>query len=292
MARVVVVGAGIVGAAAGVGLTRHGHAVSYVDASPERVNQLLASGFDAHVDLDLAGGPAVVLVCVPTPLRDGVYDLGAIEAAARAFGAALRDADPDTVHTLVVRSTVPPGTCDAVVQPLVEAASGRRGGVGFLVASCPEFLRQAAALDDFSAPRVTVIGSRHPRAVDVLVALLAPLGGEVMVVDDPTAAELVKCTQNAWNATKISFWNEAWLLACALEVDAGFVSAAVARAAEGSYNPEYGIRGGEAFGGACLEKDTLGLAGFASSVGVPTPLLDAVLTVNSAMRNSTRATEG
>jgi len=102
-------------------------------------------------------------------------------------------------------------------------------------------------------------------------ALLAPLGGEVMVVDDPTAAELVKCTQNAWNATKISFWNEAWLLACALEVDAGFVSAAVARAAEGSYNPEYGIRGGHAFAGACLEKDTQGLATFAASVEVPTP---------------------
>lgn len=284
MARVVVVGAGIVGTAAGAGLARRGHAVSFVDDSPVRVEALRADGFDADTAIELTGDAAVVLLCVPTPVRDGRHDLTSLESAVRAFGAALRDADTDVLHTLVVRSTVPPGTCDTLVQPLVEAVSGRRGGEEFLVASCPEFLREASALDDFLSPRVTVIGSRHPQAVEVLGELFRPLGGEVMTIDDPCTVELVKCAQNAWNATKISFWNEAWQLARAIDVDPEFVAHAVALAAEGSYNPEYGIRGGTAFGGSCIEKDTQGLVGFASSVGVPTSLLDAVLAVNAEMR--------
>jgi UDPglucose 6-dehydrogenase len=284
MARVVVVGAGIVGTAAGVGLSRGGHDVTFVDESAARVEALRADGFDAGVAIELTGDAAVVLLCVPTPVRDGRHDLTSLESAVRAIGAALRDADTHVVHTLVVRSTVPPGTCDTVVQPLVEAVSGCRGGEEFLVAACPEFLREASALDDFLAPRVTVIGSRHPRALDALVALFRPLGGEIMTTANPRAVELVKCMQNAWNATKISFWNEAWQLACAIDVDAEFVADAVALAAEGSYNPAYGIRGGTAFGGACIEKDTQGLAGFASSIGVPTSLLDAVLAVNAEMR--------
>jgi UDPglucose 6-dehydrogenase len=291
MARVVVVGAGIVGTAVGTGLAGLGNDVGFVDADPARVERLRGDGFAARPDLDLGGEPALVLVCVPTPVRDGAHDLGAVESTARAFADALRDADPSVEHTLVVRSTVPPGTCVTVVQPLIETVSGRRAGDGFHVASCPEFLREASALDDFLAPRVTVIGSQHPRAIDALVELLAPLGGEVMTIDDPTTVEMVKCTQNAWNATKISFWNESWLLARAVGADADFVADTVSRAAEGSYNASYGTRGGAEFAGACLEKDTQGLAGFAASRGVPTRVLDAVLAVNASMRESARSRE-
>jgi UDPglucose 6-dehydrogenase len=284
---VVVIGAGIVGTAVGTGLASLGHDVAFVDADASRVEDLRGDGWVAHTDLDLSGGPSLVFLCVPTPVRDGMHDLGGIEAAARAFGEALCGSDPAVVHTLVVRSTVPPGTCVSMVQPLVEAVSGRRAGDGFWLASCPEFLREASALDDFLAPRVTVLGSQHPGAIDALASLLAPLGGEVMTSDDPTTVELVKCTQNAWNATKISFWNESWLLARAIGADARFVAEAVTRAAEGSYNPSYGTRGGAAFGGACLEKDTQGLANFAACHGIPSRVLDAVLTVNASMRAST-----
>jgi UDPglucose 6-dehydrogenase len=152
MARVVVVGAGKVGTAVGTGLAGVGHDVAFVDADASRVEQLRDDGWVACTDLELSGVPALVLVCVPTPVRDGIHDLGAIEAAASAFGEALRGTDPAVVHTLVVRSTVPPGTCVSIVQPLIEAVSGHRAGSGFGLASCPEFLREASALDDFSRP--------------------------------------------------------------------------------------------------------------------------------------------
>ncbi|HEY8201359.1 MAG TPA: hypothetical protein VII47_08395, partial [Actinomycetota bacterium] len=94
----------------------------------------------------------------------------------------------------------------------------------------------------------------------------------------------VKCSHNAFNATKISFWNEMWRLSRHLGLDADAIAATVARSAEGSYNLEYGIRGGLPYGGVCLPKDTQGLLGFAGAEGVEMPLLRAVIEVNESMK--------
>jgi UDPglucose 6-dehydrogenase len=103
---------------------------------------------------------------------------------------------------------------------------------------------------------------------------------------DPTIAEFIKCAHNAYNATKISFWNEMWQVAQHLDVAADEVAQVVAQSAEASWNPLYGIRGGRAFDGACLPKDTRALVGFGESCGVEMPLMTAVCDVNSAMADS------
>jgi UDPglucose 6-dehydrogenase len=184
---------------------------------------------------------------------------------------------------VVVRSTVPPGTTERLVKPLLDEHSGKECGEGYALACNPEFLRAASAAEDFRWPWMTVIASRSARTVERLRDLLAPFGGATQTFTDPASAELVKCAHNIYNATKISFWNEMWLVAQRLGLDLDPVAQTVARSAEGSFNPLYGIRGGAPYGGVCLPKDTQGFLGLAADLGTEMPLLRAVVEVNDRL---------
>lgn len=281
--RIFIVGSGVVGTATGVGFAEAGHRVGFVDIAAARVQALQARGLDAGTTVDLTDEPAgaFVFLTLPTPNQGHEYDLRAFTAGTAAVGRAL-GAAPHR-HTVVVRSTVPPGTTDGLVRSVLEQHSGLTAGEGFGLASNPEFLRAVSAEEDFRNPWMTVIGSRDPRTVDELRELLAPFGGELRTFADPAQAELVKCANNIFNATKISFWNEMWLVAqrAGLQLDA--VAATVADAAEGSWNTRYGIRGGAPYGGVCLPKDTCGFLGYAAELGVDMPLLRAVVQTNGRM---------
>jgi UDPglucose 6-dehydrogenase len=282
MARVIVVGSGVVGTASGKGMARLGHDVTFVDVNPVRLEALASEGLDATDRIDLRGAAAVVLMTLPTPYIDGQgYDLSAFMAGTRAVGKALRHARE--LHTVVVRSTVPPGTTEGMIQPLLEQTSGKRVDEGFALASNPEFLRALSALEDFLSPWMTVIGSRNPATVERLESLYRPLGGEMRTFPSPATAEMIKCCHNIYNATKISFWNEMWLVAEHLGIPSNDVAETVARSSEGSFNIHYGIRGGAPYGGACLPKDVRGFLGFAEGLGLTMPLLGAVVSVNARM---------
>ncbi|HWG97790.1 MAG TPA: 2-dehydropantoate 2-reductase N-terminal domain-containing protein [Pilimelia sp.] len=287
MTSICIVGAGVVGSATGKGLARHGHDVSFVDINPERVKALNAQGFTAADTIHLGDEPTIVFLTLPTPNDGYRWDLGPIVAGVRAVGEALRASRG--FHTVVVRSTVPPGTCDGLVRPVLEEMSGSAVGDGFALASNPEFLRARCAAEDFLHPRVTVVGARSPRTVERLAELLQPFGGEQYRYDDPTVSELIKCTHNLFNAAKISFWNELWQVTQALGLEVGTVASVVARSAEASYNPGYGISGGNPYGGACLPKDTKGFLGFAGQLGLDLPLAAAVDKVNERMQELSRS---
>ncbi|MEJ3746565.1 nucleotide sugar dehydrogenase [Actinomycetes bacterium KLBMP 9797] len=282
MERIFVVGAGVVGKATGQGFAERGHATTLIDVLPERVAALRAEGLDARIGLELKGEPeSFIFLTLPTPHTGRRYDLSAFERGVRDVGEAL--AISDEVHTVVVRSTVPPHTTDELVKPLLEETSGKREGTGFCLASNPEFLRAASAVEDFRWPWMTVVGARSKRVRERLATLLTPFGGELRLFDQPATAEMVKCAHNIYNAAKISFWNEMWRVCQAIGVDHDEVATTVARSAEGSFNQEYGIRGGAPYGGVCLPKDTNGFLGFAERHGVEMPLLDAVVAVNDRM---------
>jgi UDPglucose 6-dehydrogenase len=278
MAHIVVMGAGVVGVANGQGFADLGHSVTLVDNDPSRVQHLCAQGYAATTALDLRGPASVVLVTLPTPSGTEGYDLTPLRSGLETLGRALADATER--HTVVVRSTVPPHTCDEVVVPTLEAASGMAAGRDFLVAYAPEFLRTASALEDVRSPWMTVVASRHHESLAGLGALFAPFGGELRIFDDPVVAEVIKVAHNAFNATKISFWNEIWQLCQKLDIDADQVATTVALSAEGSIDPNYGIRGGSPFGGECLPKDLDGLLGVGRAVGVDLPLMKSVRLVN------------
>jgi len=278
MSNVVIVGAGVVGAAIGRSFAARGHDVHFVDVDERRVKLLRNQGYDASDEVGLVGPPGFVFLTVPTPVGKSGYDLTALEDAVRSVGAAIRTSSEP--HTVVVRSTVAPGTCDRIVAPLLEECSGRRLGDGFALASSPEFLRKATADEDAFHPWITVVGAHDHHTRDRLRELFEPLGGEIVLLEDPTSVELVKCAHNAWNAAKISFFNQLWLLSNELDVDPDLVAETVVRSAEASFNPTYGIRGGAPFGASCLAKDLEALLRVADAAGVPTPLLEAVLAVN------------
>ena len=303
MARIFVVGAGVVGTAVGRGFVDAGHHVTLVDVSPRQVEARVAEGFDATGHLDLRGEPAsYVFLTPPTPAGPQGYDLRAIAAASHDVGRAIGEAWADRrghgrhstrweprgehtgevhpVHTIVTRSTVPPGTTTQLVGPAVAQVSGTTEGAGFVLAANPEFLRAATADDDVRWPWMTVVGARSRRVGERLGELLEAFGGDLRIFDRPETAELIKCAHNLYNATKISFWNEMWLVAARLGVDPDDVAGAVARSAEASLNPLYGIRGGAPFAGRCLPKDADGFLAFARELGLPMQMLGAVVGVN------------
>ena len=279
---IVVVGSGVVGTATGKGLQSQGHHVTYIDTNPQRLAQLRQEGLHATNTITLSDQPTIIFLTLPTPNDGNHWDLHPLLTGTHAVAQALQHTQ--TPHTIVVRSTVPPGTTEQTIQPLLEHHSGKKAGEGFTLASNPEFLRAHCALEDFLNPRMTVIGARSRRTQERLHDLLAPFGGEVRRFDDPAEPEIIKCAHNLYNAAKISFWNELWHIACAIGADPATIADTVARSAEASYNPNYGIRGGAPYGGACLPKDTKGFLGYAAGLGLDVPLITAIDQVNERMR--------
>jgi UDPglucose 6-dehydrogenase len=281
MARIFILGAGVVGTATGAGFSENGHHVTFVDILPERVEWLRSRDLDATFSLELPEEDAFIFLTLPTPHDGRRYDLSIFTKGVEDVGNALRNSTH--AHTVIVRSTVPPGTTEGLVRTTLESTSGKTAHRDFALASNPEFLRAASAADDFRWPWMTVVASRNKRTQERVASLLAPFGGQLRTYDDPATAEFIKCAHNIYNASKISFWNEMWTVADHLGLNADEIASTVADSAEGSFNRQYGIRGGAPYGGACLPKDTNGFLGFATELGIEMPLLEAVVQVNEGL---------
>jgi UDPglucose 6-dehydrogenase len=282
--RVKVIGSGVVGFATGRVLSELGHHVSFVDTNPERCQLIGEHGFDCQDTISLGDQSTIVFLSVPTPSTGKGHDLSAIIAASEAVGRAIGTSNGH--HVVVTRSTVPPRTTEQVVAPAVERSSGKSAGDGFEVGSAPEFLREVSALDDARTPRMTVTAAHNADVRQRLADLFAPLGGEHYSFDDLSMAEMIKIVHNCFNAQKISFFNEIHAIASTIGIDGDQVASVVVRSAEAQYNEDYGTKGGYAFGGACLPKDLDGLIGFAHSIEVDVPLLEAVRVVNLFQLNA------
>jgi len=287
--RLCVVGAGYVGLTAAACMAESGHTVTCLEASPARLSilqqggipivepglsEMVASNLQAgrlRFSGDVAEaieGVGHALLCVGTPPRaDGTPDLTQIAGAARQLASAVRS---DLV--LIVKSTVPPGTCEALEILATEAA---RPGVRVRVVSNPEFLRESRAVDDFFAPDRIVVGADDPE-LGRGVADLYPAGSPV-VLCDRRSAELIKYAANTFLAVKISFANEVAGLCELLGADSEPVLEGVgldARIGGAFLGP------GAGFGGSCLPKDLSGFLATAASLGYETPVAAAALAVN------------
>ena len=291
--EVCVVGAGYVGLTAAACLAALGHRVRCLEANPGRLATLRAGGVPiiepgledlvrAHSasgrltftdDIAAAvGGAAVALLCVGTPPRaDGQPDHRQLATATRDAAAA---ATGDLL--LVVKSTVPPGTCEAL-ELLAEPSDP---AFRVAVASNPEFLRESRAVWDFFHPDRVVIGVDDPD-LGRLVAELYPADWPTLVCDR-RSAELVKYAANTFLAVKISFANEIAALCEALGADAERVLAGVGL--DSRIGPAF-LGPGPGFGGSCLPKDVSGLVAVAESVGQPATMARAAVQVNAQARD-------
>lgn len=176
--------------------------------------------------------------------------------------------------TVVVRSTVFPGTCDEVVAPLMEL------GAPVAVVSNPEFLREGTAVKDFMEPSLVVVGSHDQRAAQRVASLYASLPVETSLVALRTA-ELIKYGCNAFHALKIAFANEIGTIAMALGLEGEEVMQTICRDTKLNISPVY-LKPGFAFGGSCLPKDLRALNYRARQLDVELPLLNSILPSNEA----------
>ncbi|WP_292520007.1 UDP-glucose/GDP-mannose dehydrogenase family protein [Methanoculleus sp.] len=217
----------------------------------------------------------LTFVCVGTPSRDdGSIDLAYILSASATIGKALAKA-PD-FHSVIVKSTVFPGTTDGPVRSVLEQESGRQASVDFGLGSNPEFLREGNAVYDFSMPDRIVLGAGDDRTMGMLRTLYTSFSCPKLETSIRTA-EMIKYASNAFLATKISFANEIGNLAKRLGIDPEEVFAGVGL--DRRIGPAF-FRTGIGFGGSCFPKDVRALIAGAGDHGENLQVLHAALRVN------------
>jgi GDP-mannose 6-dehydrogenase len=302
--RVAIFGLGYVGTVTAAGLASQGHDVvgvdverSKVDAISRGVSPVVEPGVDRLVAQAVAAGrlrattevreamdgAEVSLICVGTPsLPRGDTNLTYIARALRDLREAMAEATPPAsgFHSVVIRSTVPPGTGYSVVEPAFTPELLPDGWtVG--TAMCPEFLREGSGVDDFFEPPFVVLGAEDPRTRASLEALFDFLDHEVRHVDVATA-EALKYACNAFHAVKVTFANEMGRVFSQYGVDSRGVMELFCEDRKLNISSSY-LRPGFAFGGSCLPKDLRALQSMARSTGVDVPLLSSTLISNEIL---------
>jgi GDP-mannose 6-dehydrogenase len=297
--RISIFGLGYVGAVCAGCLSARGHEVVGVDISPAKIDlinngkspivepgleELLQQGVKSgrlRGTTDVGGAvrdTQVSFICVGTPSKkNGDLELDYIEGVCREIGFALRDKSER--HTVVVRSTVLPGTVNNVVIPIIEDCSGKKAGVDFGVAVNPEFLRESTAIKDYDYPPMTVIGELDKASGDLLETLYRELDAPI-IRKAIEVAEMIKYTCNVWHAAKVTFANEIGNIAKAVGVDGREVMDVVCQ--DNKLNlSKYYMRPGFAFGGSCLPKDVRALNYRATSLDVESPLIGSLMRSNA-----------
>jgi UDPglucose 6-dehydrogenase len=219
-------------------------------------------------------GPALeharlLFVAVGTPpTYSGDADLSAVHAVVGAMPASDR-------HALVMKSTVPVGTGAAIRRIFRD-----QGKEGFAYVSCPEFLKEGSALEDFLHPDRVVVGDHGDWAGDAVVELYSPLGAP-LVRTDIASAEMIKLAANAFLATKISFINE--IANVCEETGADVLEVARGMGLDQRIGTHF-LKPGIGFGGSCFPKDVSALKQLAGNSGYHFQLLTAVIEVNELQK--------
>ena len=294
--RLCVIGSGYVGLVTGACLADSGNHVVAVDCDAEKVRQLAEGrctifepGLEELLKANLGTGrlqfttdlrravsrAQVVFIAVGTPSRsDGSADLSNIESVAVEVGQALGG-----FAVVVVKSTVPVGTCDRL-----EAMIAEHSRQPFRVVSNPEFLKEGAAVDDFLRPDRVIIGSEDTEAGEIVASLYTPFvrNNKPIMTVSRRAAEMSKYASNAYLATRISFINEIAELCEQMGADVDEVRRGMGGDARIGHHFLYP---GVGYGGSCFPKDVQALVHFGREAGADCGILEAVHRRNGAQRS-------
>jgi UDPglucose 6-dehydrogenase len=292
--EITVIGVGYVGLVTGACFADLGNKVTALDINEARIEGLKRGempiyepGLNEVVARNVEGGRLTfttsyaealencefVFICVGTPSGvDGEADLQYVRQSAETIARAM-----DHPMIVVNKSTVPVGTGDWVAD-IIRAT--QPSSVPFSVVSCPEFLREGSAIQDFMTPARTVVGSLDLDAAEKVAQLHLPLRSRILITDLRTA-EMIKYASNAFLATKISFINEIANICEALGADIKEVATGM------GYDPRIGphfLDAGLGYGGSCFPKDVQALAYMAAEKGRHPQLLRAVVEINADRR--------
>lgn len=288
--RISVIGSGRVGMVVAACLAKSGNKVTVVDIDEEKVNMVnnkVSPAYEPGVDEILSQvnikaasdyskieDSDIIFVCVNTPSNeDGSISLEYITEATKQIAVVLRKKKDYCVIT--VKSTVVPGTTDAIIVPILES-SGKRAGDGFGVCMVPEFLREGKAVYDFMNPARIVIGEYDGRSGDVLSSFYQSFNAPMLRTNLRTA-EMIKYASNAFLATKISFINEIGNICKQLGIDTYQVVKGMGF--DDRIGSKY-LNAGIGFGGSCLPKDLKALIARAKEIGYNPRILEQVLDLN------------
>ncbi len=298
MLKVSIFGLGYVGTVCAGCLAREGHEIIGVDPVRTKV-QLVNAGKSPIIEADIEDIIAdavmsgrlratedsvqaildtdVSFVCVGTPSQiNGNLDLTHVRHVCEQLGQGLKD--KTARHTVVIRSTILPGTMRRVVIPVLEENSGKKAGKDFGVCNNPEFLREGSAVVDFAFPSKTVIGELDEASGDAVATLYTRLNAPLIRTDIETA-EMIKYIDNSWHALKIGFANEIGNLCKSFSIDAHRAMEIFCQDKKLNISSAY-LKPGFAFGGSCLPKDLRALAYSAKLHDLELPILNAILPSN------------
>ena len=283
--QVGVVGVGWVGLVTATCFAELGHRIVALDVNEEKVKSLRRGEVTIHepglAELlnknaeritfttsmdDVLSAARLLFCCVDTPpTYSGDADLSRVRSVVEQLPA-------DSDHALVMKSTVPSGT----------GASIRRDKPDLAYVSCPEFLKEGSAIQDFMQPDRVVIGADagSEDAADAVDRLYAPLGGEI-VRTDVASAEMIKLASNAFLATKISFINE--IANVCEQTGADVTEVARGMGLDDRIGASF-LRAGIGYGGSCFPKDVSALKQLAGNSGYHFQLLNAVIEVNELQK--------
>lgn len=296
--RISIFGLGYVGAVSYGCLTRDGHDVTGVDIDQGKLKLLesgttpiIEEGMEDLIKSAAASGRARVtddaaeaihstelsFVCVGTPsAANGEHDLSALRNVIGTIGAALKEKAAD--HTVVIRSTVAPGTTERYLVPWLEESSGKNCGTDFQVCFQPEFLREGSSIRDYDNPPFTVIGCSDDDGARKVREIFSHLESETVTTEIKTA-EMLKFCCNVFHALKIGFANEVGRICRSLDVDAMQVMDLVCMDTQLNISTVY-MKPGLPFGGSCLPKDTRAMVKMSHDSGVPSPIIQGIMPSN------------
>ena len=295
--KISIMGLGYVGAVSAGCLAKEGHEVIGVDPQQTKVD-LINAGKSPIIEKDIgeiiqqavATGKLrattdvaeavkhtdLSLVCVGTPsLGNGHIDLKYVRRVCEQIGEGLRE---HPGHTVVIRSTLLPGSMKGVVIPALEEASGLKAGLDFGLCINPEFLREGTAVADYFHPPKTVIGEVEKGSGDLVEKLYGHMPGPMIRTDYETA-EMVKYADNTWHALKVAFANEIGNICKGLGLDSHKLMDIFCQDTKLNLSSYY-LKPGFAFGGSCLPKDVRELAYKAKLLDVNVPIINAILPSN------------
>lgn len=293
--RIAVIGTGYVGLVASTCFADTGHSVIGVDKDIETVEgltqgelpiyepglaELIARNirigrlrFTTDVDVAVRESELIFIAVGTPPMDDGSVDLGSVMKVARQIARSMTE-----YKVVIMKSTVPVGTGELITDTIRGITSQDFGYV-----SNPEFLKEGAAVEDFTKPARVVLGSQTQKAIEKVKRAYSPFmrRSERFLVMDTASAELTKYAANAMLALRISFMNEIAGLCEALGADVGDVRRGIGT------DPRIGssfLFPGVGYGGFCLPKDVRALAGMGTGRGLDMQITKAIHSVNIAQR--------
>jgi UDPglucose 6-dehydrogenase len=300
--KVTVFGSGYVGLVSAACLADVGNQIVCIDVDERKVERLKAGdvpiyepGLAPIIQRNLQAGRIEFTTDVARAVAHGLFQFIAVGTPPNEDGSA------DTRHVLQVarsiaehmadyrivvdKSTVPVGTADLVAAEIRRVLDARRRQHVFDVVSNPEFLKEGAAIEDFTKPDRIIVGTDNPRTAELLRVLYEPFNRnrDRMIVMSVRSAELTKYAANAMLAAKISFINE--LANLAERVGADIEDVRVGIGSDPRIGYEF-IYPGAGYGGSCFPKDVKALASMATQLGFEPTLLNAIERVNEVQKRS------